>query len=135
MSINQVFINCELDVYKTPYNAGLDSSTRRSVHERFLSDDLQATLINIKICNFVYIKIVVATVAFGMGIDKHDVRTVVHYGSHFFCLRVQRLSKYLAILIIYIFYCFFMSFILYPGCRKVLIAIFRRLDEPGETAK
>ncbi len=46
------------------YHAGLPTAQRQRVQERFLADDLQ---------------VIVATVAFGMGIDKPDVRYVVHY--------------------------------------------------------
>ena len=46
-----------------PYHAGLDSETRRTHQERFLREDGV---------------VVVATIAFGMGIDKPDVRFVAH---------------------------------------------------------
>jgi ATP-dependent DNA helicase RecQ len=47
-----------------PYHAGLDADTRRENQEAFIRDDVQ---------------VVVATVAFGMGINKPDVRWVIHY--------------------------------------------------------
>jgi ATP-dependent DNA helicase RecQ len=47
-----------------PYHAGLDADVRRSNQEAFIRDDVQA---------------IVATIAFGMGINKPDVRWVAHY--------------------------------------------------------
>ena len=47
-----------------PYHAGLDSKTRISHQDAFIMDD----------CN-----VIVATIAFGMGIDKPDIRYVIHH--------------------------------------------------------
>jgi ATP-dependent DNA helicase RecQ len=47
-----------------PYHAGLDAIVRRDNQEAFIRDDAQ---------------VIVATIAFGMGINKPDVRWVVHY--------------------------------------------------------
>ncbi|PIE32350.1 DNA helicase RecQ [candidate division KSB3 bacterium] len=47
-----------------PYHAGLSDAERKRNQELFIRDDVQ---------------IVVATVAFGMGIDKPDIRYVIHY--------------------------------------------------------
>ena len=47
-----------------PYHAGLADDVRRMTQERFLSDETP---------------IIVATIAFGMGVDKPNIRLVVHY--------------------------------------------------------
>src|SRR2546425_111295 len=52
-------------VRAAPYHAGLTASTRRRVLRAFLADR---------------VRVIVATSAFGMGIDKPDVRRVLHWG-------------------------------------------------------
>ena len=47
-----------------PYHAGLDAKTRSENQDRFLMED---------------VNVIVATIAFGMGIDKPDIRFVIHY--------------------------------------------------------
>ncbi|RKO91598.1 P-loop containing nucleoside triphosphate hydrolase protein, partial [Blyttiomyces helicus] len=55
----------EQGVSSAAYHAGLLPSQRTQLHRKFMQDDLQ---------------VLVATSAFGMGIDKRDVRRIVHYG-------------------------------------------------------
>jgi ATP-dependent DNA helicase RecQ len=47
-----------------PYHAGLESKTRADTQDKFLMEDVD---------------VIVATIAFGMGIDKPDVRYVIHH--------------------------------------------------------
>lgn len=54
------------DIKALPYHAGLDSSIRMANQDAFLNEDAD---------------VIVATIAFGMGIDKPDVRFVIHYDT------------------------------------------------------
>lgn len=48
------------------YHADIPYQRRREAHKQFVNDK---------------VSVIIATVAFGMGIDKPDVRRVVHYGG------------------------------------------------------
>jgi ATP-dependent DNA helicase RecQ len=52
------------DIKALAYHAGMDSATRSLNQDKFLMEDVD---------------VIVATIAFGMGIDKPDVRYVIHY--------------------------------------------------------
>lgn len=55
---------CAEGISARPYHAGLDAQTREENQRSFIRDDVQ---------------VIAATVAFGMGIDKSDVRWIVHW--------------------------------------------------------
>lgn len=70
-SCNLVFLHLARKKIRKPlkwqaesYHAGLSASERRRVQNNFMCGEL---------------RIVVATVAFGMGLDKSDVRGIIHY--------------------------------------------------------
>ncbi|MFK7952392.1 MAG: DNA helicase RecQ [Ekhidna sp.] len=54
------------DVNVAPYHAGMESKERMKNQDGFLNEDID---------------VIVATIAFGMGIDKPDVRFVIHYDA------------------------------------------------------
>ncbi len=63
--VDELAYHLEQRGYKVrPYHAGLEDDERRRNQEAFIRDDVQ---------------IIVATIAFGMGINKPDVRFVMHY--------------------------------------------------------
>ncbi len=55
---------CINGIKAAPYHAGMDASTRSANQDKFLMEEVD---------------VIVATIAFGMGIDKPDVRFVIHY--------------------------------------------------------
>lgn len=59
-------IQYDLGIKCVLYHAGLSLEVRKHSHGQFIQD---------------FVQVVVATVAFGMGIDKPDVRKIIHYGA------------------------------------------------------
>ena len=55
---------CANGLKAVPYHAGLDADVRTKTQEKFIRDE---------------VPIIVATIAFGMGIDKPDIRLLIHY--------------------------------------------------------
>lgn len=55
---------CQNNINATAYHAGFDNDKRQHIQEEFMVGNIH---------------IVVATIAFGMGIDKSDIRCVIHY--------------------------------------------------------
>jgi Werner syndrome ATP-dependent helicase len=58
--LKNVGIACEA------YHAGLSNEVRTDVHHKFITDEITC---------------IIATISFGMGIDKRDIRKIIHYGS------------------------------------------------------
>ncbi len=64
--VNELCIELQSLGYKVaPYHAGMDADKRKENQDRFINEDVDT---------------VVATIAFGMGIDKSNVRYVIHTG-------------------------------------------------------
>lgn len=63
--VEQLAENLQINgITALPYHAGMDAATRSKHQDMFLMEDVE---------------VIVATIAFGMGIDKPDVRYVIHY--------------------------------------------------------
>ncbi len=63
--VEELTLSLQHDGFRVlPYHAGLENETRKSNQEKFIRDDTE---------------IIVATTAFGMGINKPNVRYVIHY--------------------------------------------------------
>jgi len=55
---------CQNEINACPYHAGMDTEKRERIQNEFMNGTLDC---------------VVATIAFGMGIDKKDIRRIIHY--------------------------------------------------------
>lgn len=64
MYITNIFIDNGID--SLSYHAGKSITERNKIHQSFIQDET---------------KVIVATIAFGMGINKPDVRNVIHFGA------------------------------------------------------
>lgn len=96
------------------YHAGLSGSERRRVQNNFMCGEL---------------RIVVATVAFGMGLDKSDVRGIIHYNMP----KVESYLTYLKFYATFHIYCFIKNlYLFHPFNLRALRATFRKSGEPGE---
>ncbi len=63
--VEEIAENLQVNGIKAlPYHAGLDAATRKKNQDMFLMEDAE---------------VIVATIAFGMGIDKPDIRYVIHH--------------------------------------------------------
>ncbi|MCD6091859.1 MAG: DNA helicase RecQ [Bacteroidales bacterium] len=63
--VEEIAENLQVNGIKAlPYHAGLDAATRKKNQDMFLMEDVD---------------VIVATIAFGMGIDKPDIRYVIHH--------------------------------------------------------